>query len=69
MAIAGTRVIEIRVDIPAALVGLFILVVSTLDRFLTPSVKERHPVIPSTLHAGRLCSASRKVGRRCRVEK
>jgi hypothetical protein len=69
MAIAGTRVVEIRIDIPAAFVGLFVFVVSTLDRFLPPSVKERHPVIPSTLHAGRLCSAPRKVCRRCRVEK
>jgi hypothetical protein len=69
MAIAGTLVVEIRVDVPAALVGLFIFVVSTFDRFLTPSVKERHPVIPSTLHVDRLCGASRKVCCRCRVEK
>ena len=72
MAVAGTRIVEVRVDVPAALVGLLRLshlVVSALDGLLTPGVKVRHAVVPCTLHGHGLRCASRKVGRCRRIEK
>lgn len=56
MTITRSRVVEVCKNIPTTFIWLLYLIVTALDRLLSPGVEVRHPIVSGTIHAWGRCS-------------